>query len=245
MSGRWLLVLGANSDMAIATAKRFAKEGWNIYLASRNVKQLEIEANHISISHQVEVNACQFDASHPETHQEFYNNLPVKPDGVVLAFGVMHDQEAAQKDFVLANQMMQVNYVGAVSILEVVARDFESRKSGFVVGISSVAGDRGRMSNYIYGSTKSALTAYLAGLRHRLSKNGVHVMTVKPGFVATKMTEGLDLPKKLTASPEQVGEAIFNGVLKSKNTLYVKSGWRWIMLIIILLPEFLFKKTNL
>lgn len=245
MSERWLLVLGANSDMAIAIAKRFAEEGWNIYLASRNIRQLEIEANHISISFQVEVKVCLFDAAHPETHQDFYNSLLVKPCGVVLAFGVMHEQEAAQQDFLLSNQMMQVNYVGAVSILEVAARDFECRKTGFIVGISSVAGDRGRMSNYIYGSTKSGLTAYLAGLRHRLSKSDVHVMTVKPGFVATKMTENLVLPKTLTASPEQVADALHNGILKSRNTVYVKSVWRWIMLIIIHVPEFIFKKTSL
>lgn len=245
MSGKWVLVLGANSDMALAAAKRFAKEGWNIYLASRNIKQLDLEANHISIAFQVDVRVYPFDAFHPEAHQDFYDNLPQKPDGVVLAFGVMHDQVAAQNDFILANQMMQVNYVGVVSVLEIVAHDFENRKTGFIVGISSVAGDRGRMSNYIYGSSKAALTVYLAGLRHRLSKSGVHVMTVKPGFVATKMTEHLKLPKKLTASAVQVGDAIYEGVLKKKNTLYVKPIWRWIMLIIMHVPEFIFKKTSL
>lgn len=241
----WLLVLGANSDMAIACAKRYAKAGFNVYLASRNVDECEKTAVDLRLRYQIEAEALAFDARNFNSHAGFYAGLSVKPVGTIVAFGYMYEQNAAQQQFALAQEMIDANYSGAVSILEVIAADFEQRQSGFIVAISSVAGDRGRQSNYIYGSTKAALTAYLAGLRHRLIKVGVSVLTVKPGFVATKMTAKLDLPAKLTAQPEQVAEAIFKAVEKKKSTIYVKSIWRFIMLIIIHLPNFVFHKTKL
>lgn len=241
----WLLVLGANSDMAIATAKRYAQAGYNLYLASRNLEECEKNAADICLSYQVEVQALSFDAQDFNTHADFYAGLVTKPQGVVVAFGFMAEQKQAQVDFSLAKVMIGTNYTGAVSILEIIAADFQQRQSGFIVGISSVAGDRGRMSNYIYGSTKAAFTAYLAGLRHRLIQSNVSVLTVKPGFVATKMTADLDLPTKLTAQPEQVGNAIFKAVEKKKSTIYVKPIWRLIMLIIVHLPKFVFHKTKM
>lgn len=241
----WLLILGANSDMALATAHRFAQAGYSIYLASRNQEICEKNAADLRLRYGVHAQALAFDASDFASHAGFYADLAVKPAGVVLAFGVMQDQAAAQADFALAQQMIDVNYAGAASIFEIIAADFEARKSGFMVGISSVAGDRGRMSNYLYGSTKAALTAYLAGLRHRMSQSGVSVLTVKPGFVATKMTADLDLPAKLTAQSSEVAEAIFKGVQKRKSTIYVKPIWWLIMQIIVHLPNFIFHKTKL
>ncbi len=241
----WLLILGANSDMAIACAKRYAKAGYNIFLASRNLPECEKTATDLNIRFQVEALALKFDARDFSSHSKFYDNLPHKPKGVILAFGMMHEQGEAQENFPLAQDMIEANYTGAVSILEIIAVDFERRLSGFIVGISSVAGDRGRQSNYLYGSTKAALTAYLAGLRHRLAASDVSVLTVKPGFVATKMTANLDLPEKLTAQPEQVADNIFKAVENKKSTIYVKPIWRLIMLIIIHIPNFVFHKTKL
>jgi short-subunit dehydrogenase len=241
----WLLILGANSDMAIACAKRYAKAGYNIYLASRNVSECEKTATDLSIQFQVEALVLKFDARDFASHAKFYDDLPHKPKGAILAFGMMHEQSETQENFTLAQDMIEANYTGVVSTLEIIAADFERRLSGFIVGISSVAGDRGRQSNYIYGSTKAALTAYLAGLRHRLAPSGVNVLTVKPGFVATKMTASLDLPEKLTAQPEQVAGNIFKAVENKKSTIYVKPIWRLIMLIIIHIPNFIFHKTKL
>ncbi len=241
----WLLILGANSDMANATAKRYAQAGYNLYLASRNLEECEKNAADMRLRYQVEVQTLKFDAQDFKTHADFYAGLQIPPQGLILAFGYMADQQQAQADFSLAKAMIDTNYTGALSIIEIIAADFEQRQSGFIVGISSVAGDRGRMSNYIYGSTKAAFSAYLAGLRHRLIKSNVTVLTVKPGFVATKMTAGLDLPAKLTAQPEQVANAIFNAVQNKKTTIYVKPIWRLIMLIIVHLPNFVFHKTKL
>jgi short-subunit dehydrogenase len=141
--------------------------------------------------------------------------------------------------------MINVNYTGAISILNIVANDFEKERRGFIVGVSSVAGDRGRKANYIYGSAKAGFSAYLSGLRNRLNDSGVQVLTVKPGFVNTKMTEGLDLPPKLTASPSEVAEDIFNAQQKGRNILYTKPIWMVIMLIIKHIPEFIFKKMSI
>ena len=132
-----------------------------------------------------------------------------------------------------------------MSLFNIIANDFEKRKSGFIVGISSVAGDRGRKSNYLYGSAKAAFTAYLSGLRNRLYDAQVHVMTVKPGFVATKMTEDMDLPEKLTAQPDEVADDIYNAQQKNKNVFYTKWIWRWVMLIIRSIPEWKFKGMNI
>ena len=165
--------------------------------------------------------------------------------GVISVVGYLGDQEKAQIDYKEAQKIMDTNYTGVVSILNIFANAFEKNKNGFIVAISSVAGDRGRKSNFIYGSAKSALTTYLSGLRNRLFNSNVHVLTVKPGFVATKMTEGLDLPKKLTAKPEEVAQDIFKAQQKGKNVLYTKWFWRWIMLIIKNVPEFQFKKMSI
>ena len=187
----------------------------------------------------------QFDAAQFATHQEFYTSLGLHPDIVVCAFGYLGDQTIAQTDWDECNQILTSNYSGAVSVLNLIANEMESRKSGVIVGISSVAGDRGRQSNYFYGSAKAGFTAYLSGLRNRLFKSNVHVVTVKPGFVATKMTEGLKLPPPLTAKPEQVALKIFKAVEKRKNVIYVLSLWRWIMLVITVIPESIFKKLKL
>lgn len=241
----WLLILGANSDMAVATAHTYAKAGYNLYLASRNLEELNKLTTDIQLRYGVQTIALAFDARDFNSHTNFYAQLERKPKGVIVAFGAMYEQVEVQKDFSLAKEMMESNYIGAVSILEIIASDFELRKNGFIVGISSVAGDRGRQSNYIYGSSKAALSTYLAGLRHRLYKADVKVLTVKPGFVCTKMTAHLDLPKALTANPMHVAEAIYQAVKKNKTVIYVKPVWRVIMLIIMHVPSFIFNKTKL
>jgi short-subunit dehydrogenase len=157
----------------------------------------------------------------------------------------MGKQAENERDVQAAAQVMRSNFEGPTSILAVLANRFEQRGSGTLVGISSVAGERGRATNYVYGSAKAGFTAFLSGLRNRLAKNGVHVVTVLPGFVATKMTEGMDLPTRLTAQPEEVAKAVFKAVKRTKNTIYVKSMWWMIMVIIRLIPERLFKGLNI
>ena len=241
----YILIIGAKSDIAKATAREYAKHGYDLYLAARNSSELEEFANDVRVRTQSAVKIVELDILDYKSHQVFYDQLEEMPLGVISAIGYLGEQEKAQSDFDEAQQIMDTNYTGVVSLFNIIANDFEKRRSGFMVGISSVAGDRGRKSNYIYGSAKAALTAYLSGLRNRLYDAQVHVMTVKPGFVATKMTEGMDLPEKLTAQPEAVAEDIYKAQQKNKNVLYTMWVWRWVMLIIKMIPELKFKKMSI
>jgi decaprenylphospho-beta-D-erythro-pentofuranosid-2-ulose 2-reductase len=241
----YVLIIGAKSDIAKAIAREYASHGHDLYLAARNVGELETFANDIKIRFERNVKCIELDILNYVSHHNFYESLEEKPLGVISAVGYLGEQDKAQIDFSETQKIIDTNYTGIVNLLNIIANDFEQRKNGFIVAISSVAGDRGRKSNYIYGSAKAALTAYLSGLRNRLYDANVHVLTVKPGFVATKMTEGMDLPEKLTAKPEDVAKDICKAQQKGKNVLYTKWIWKWIMLIIRNIPEFQFKKMNL
>jgi short-subunit dehydrogenase len=241
----YVLIIGAKSDIAKATAREYAKHGYNLYLAARNVTELETFANDVTVRTTQKVQLVELDILDYPSHAHFYDSLAEKPLGVISAVGYLGEQESAQQDFREAQQIMDTNYTGIVSLFNIIANDFEQRKSGFIVGISSVAGDRGRKSNYIYGSAKAALTAYLSGLRNRLYAAQVHVLTVKPGFVATKMTADMDLPEKLTAQPAAVAADIYRAQQKNKNVLYTKWIWQWVMLVIKMIPEWKFKGMSI
>lgn len=241
----YILIIGAKSDIAKATAKEYAKHGYDLYLAARNASELEAFANNINVQFERDVKCVELDILDYASHEAFYEDLEEKPLGVISVVGYLGDQLKAQGDFSEAQKILDTNYTGVMSLLNIIANNFEKRKNGFIIGISSVAGDRGRKFNYIYGSSKAALTAYLSGLRNRLYDASVHVLTVKPGFVATKMTEGMDLPEKLTAQPGEVARNIYKTQQKGKNILYTKWMWRWIMLIIKYIPEFMFKKMSI
>jgi len=241
----YVLILGASSDIAMACAHEFAQKKFNLYLAGRDLEGLERSAKDLAIRHQVEAKPVVFDAMKFEQHQAFYERLNPAPTITVCVFGLLGDQAVSEKNWKECERVIHTNYTGAVSILNVVANKYEEKGEGTIVGISSVAGERGRQSNYIYGSAKAGFTAYLSGMRNRLAKKGVHVLTVKPGFVATRMTEGLKLPKPITAKPEQVAKSIVKAVNAKSNVIYTLWMWRWIMLIIKNIPEGVFKKLKL
>ena len=239
------LILGATSDMAIAIAEKFAAEGFNIQLAARSVSRLEPLQSDLAIKYGSRVSIHEFDALAFDTHDTFFNELEPKPDVAVCVFGILGENEKATADWSQASTIINTNYTGAVSILNVIARYYEQKGEGVIVGISSVAGLRGRQSNYLYGSAKAGFTAYLSGLRNKLYHKGVHVVTVQPGFVYTKMTEDIKLPKMLTAKPGEVADAVYSAVRKKKDVIYVKWFWKYIMLMIRNVPEFVFKKMKL
>jgi short-subunit dehydrogenase len=163
----------------------------------------------------------------------------------VSVIGLLGDQARAEADPDHAATIMRSNFEGPALILGLFAERFLSRGSGTIVGISSVAGDRGRASNYVYGSAKAGFSVFLSGLRNRTAKRGVHVLTVKPGFVRTRMTEGKNLPGPVTAQPDEVAQAIWRGVSEQKDQIYVRPIWAVIMFIIRSLPESFFKKTSI
>ena len=241
----YVLIIGAKSDIAKDIAREYANHGYNIYLAARESYVLEDFAQDIRIRTGKKIIVLELDILDEKNHQSFYFTLPHKPIGVISAVGYLGKQESAQTNFSEAKKIIETNFTALVNLFEIIADDFASRKYGFMIGISSVAGDRGRKSNYIYGAAKAAFSTYLSGLRNRLYEKNVYVMTVKPGFVATKMTEGMNLPSKLTAKTEEVARDIYAAQQKHKDILYTKSIWRWIMLIIRNIPEFKFKKMSL
>jgi decaprenylphospho-beta-D-erythro-pentofuranosid-2-ulose 2-reductase len=245
LTGSPVLILGAGSDMGQAIARAFAAEGHAIQLAARNTAGLETVRSDIALRHGVDVSLHGFDALDLQSHAAFVDGLPVLPEVAVCAVGLMGDQDDNQDDLTKGALVMRSNFEGPASILGLLANRFETRGSGSLVGISSVAGDRGRATNYVYGSAKAGFTAYLSGLRNRLAKGGVHVVTVLPGFVNTAMTAGLDLPGKLTAEPEEVGTAVLRAVQKKRNVIYVRRIWWLIMMIIRNIPETVFKKLKI
>ncbi|MFH2060975.1 MAG: SDR family oxidoreductase [Pseudomonadota bacterium] len=241
----YLLIIGAKSDIAKAVARKFSQKGYDLYLAARQSDDLKLLANDIVIRTQNNVKCLELDILDYASHEAFYDALEEKPLGVLSAVGYLGEQIEAQTNSIEAKKIIDTNYTGIANLLNIIANDFEKRKSGFIIGISSVAGDRGRKSNYFYGSAKAAFTTYLSGLRNRLDNSNVQVMTVKPGFVATQMTEMLDLPEKLTAQPQEVAEDIYKAHKSGKNIIYTKWFWKWIMLIIKNIPEWKFKKMGL
>jgi decaprenylphospho-beta-D-erythro-pentofuranosid-2-ulose 2-reductase len=240
-----VLILGATSDIGSAIARKFAAEKYNVQLAGRNIAQLQPFKSDIEIRYNVQCSLHAFDALDISSHQSFYSGLSPKPDVSVYVVGYMNDNEKVLADWNETLKTINTNYTGAVSILNIIADDYADKRAGTIVGISSVAGNRGRQSNYIYGSAKAGFTAYLSGLRNRMFHYGVHVLTVLPGFVYTRMTEHLKLPAPLTARPEEVGDAVYHAVRNKKDILYVKWFWRWIMKVITNIPEGMFKKRKL
>lgn len=240
-----VLILGATSDLAVALAAKFACENYSLSLAGRDPEKINIIASDLHIRYRVPVDFYQFDALDFDSHPAFYSALLQRPDIVICVFGLLGNQVDAQNDWRACAAVLDSNFTGAVSILNLVANEFEKRRSGTIVGISSVAGDRGRQSNYIYGSAKAGFTAYLSGLRNRLFKSGVHVVTVKPGFMKTRMIEGMKTPGPITALPEKAADTIYNATIKRRNVSYVLWMWRYIMLIICAIPESIFKKLKL
>ena len=245
MNSPSILILGARSDIAMAIAHRFARDGYNIFLASRKSKTLDVDRVDIELRYGVVVNTYEFDALNILTHELFLDSLPNLPNVAVCAIGCMGIQSDSQKNIDAAIKVLRTNFEGPLSIISHLANRFEAAASGTIVGISSVAGERGRAKNYIYGSAKAGFTSFLSGLRNRLSQDGVHIITVLPGFVFTKMTNNLNLPAKLTAQPKELADAVFRAVQKRKNIIYVRPIWLIIMIIIRNIPEWIFKNMKI
>lgn len=240
-----ILIIGAKSDVAMELASIYANNGYNLYLAARNPSSLAEFAQDLRIRTRRNIDIFELDITDYQSHPNFFASLYEQPVGVLVCAGYLGDQSLGQVDFSEADKIISSNYLGVVSFLNIVAEEFEKTKRGFIVSISSVAGDRGRKSNYLYGSAKAGLTAYLSGLRNRLHSADVPVLTVKPGFIYSKMTASLDLPSKLTATPKDVAKAIFIAQQKKMDIVYVKPLWKFIMLIIKHIPEPIFKRLSI
>ncbi|MBL6953797.1 MAG: SDR family oxidoreductase [Alphaproteobacteria bacterium] len=242
MTKRPVLILGGGSDIGLAIARRFAAESYPIQLAARRPDELEPERADIALRHGVEVTLHRFDALEIEQIEAFFDNLPDTPGVVVCAVGLLGDQAEAEGNPRHARLVAETNFIGPMCALEcAAARLAKLNEETAIIGISSVAGDRGRAVNYWYGASKAALTAALSGMGQCYAGSKLHVMTVKPGFVATKMTAGLDLPGALVADPAKLANLVYASFLKKTYTV-TPLIWRLIMLIIKNIPEGIFRK---
>ncbi|MDR6156588.1 decaprenylphospho-beta-D-erythro-pentofuranosid-2-ulose 2-reductase [Chryseobacterium sp. SLBN-27] len=241
-----MIVLGSTSEVAQAFVEEALRQGEKfekIYLITSSADTTERFARHIDVKFLQQAEVIEMDLME-ETDYGIFEGI--NSNVLFCAAGYLGEgTEEGLYDNKNTERIIDINYAKLVPVLNYFVQKFESRRSGTIIGLSSVAGDRGRQSNFIYGSAKAAFTAYLSGLRNYLSDKKVHVLTVKPGFMATKMTEGLPLNPKLTASPNQAASCIFRAYKKKKNVVYVLPVWGLIMLIIRNIPEFIFKKLKL
>ncbi len=243
---KFLLVLGGGSDIGRATALRFAQAGWRTALAGRDAASLKREAADIETRTGAKTSAHAIDILDSSAFEAFIAGLEGLPDAVVCVIGLLGEQSKAATDLAHASLVMRSNFEGPALLLGLIAERFGARGEGVIVGVSSVAGERGRSSNYVYGAAKAGLSAFLSGLRNRFGKTKIRVVTVKPGFVRTKMTAGMKLPPLLTAGPAQVAEAIYRATaVRPRDVIYVKPIWLIVMTIIKLIPEPIFKRLRL
>jgi short-subunit dehydrogenase len=248
---RAVLILGAGSAMARALARRLASQGHDLVLAGRDLDELGRIAADVGVRSGRRVECVAFDALAFEGHEAMAARCwelagPGGLHAVVDCHGVMPPQEEAFRDAAAARRMVDSNFTSAVTVLNRFAAGFEARGSGLLVAVGSVAGDRGRQSNFLYGASKAGLATYLEGLRHRLARAGVAVITVKPGFVDTAMTFALLKPgSPLTATPERVARDIHRAMLRRSAVIYTPWFWRWVMCVIRCVPRFIFHKTRL
>jgi short-subunit dehydrogenase len=244
---RRVLILGATSDIARAVAQALAARGDALILAAHDRAEVARIAADLRVRHGVEVQERWFDAlafdSHARLMEECFSS---GLDGVIACHGYMAAQSVAEADGSEAHRVLDVNLKSYVSLLNPAAARLCARGGGFICALSSVAGDRGRQSNYLYGAAKAGLSAYLQGLRNRLSSSGVAVITVKPGFVDTAMTWGLLKPgSPLVARPQHVARDVLRAIDRHRDVVYTPWFWRWIMLVIRSIPERLFKRLSL
>jgi decaprenylphospho-beta-D-erythro-pentofuranosid-2-ulose 2-reductase len=244
---RKILVLGATSGIAEATCRIWAYQGASLFLVARNAEKLAAVAADLKTRGAAYVDTAVADLDdtdhHPDLLAHAINSL-TGMDIAYLAHGILGDQTEAERDFNTAAQILHTNFVAPVSLLTWLANFCVQRRAGTIAVISSVAGDRGRKSNYLYGSSKAGLSAFLGGLRNRIDREGVTVLTIKPGPVKTAMTANMPKSEKF-ADVESVAESIVSAIDKRKDILYVPFQWQPIMFIIRNIPERIFKKLNL
>jgi short-subunit dehydrogenase len=244
---RKVLILGATSAIAQQTAKLFAAQGDALFLAGRNAEKLAAISSDLKVRGAGVVEYKATDFSDFEQHAALLAAAEAALGGLevaLIAYGTLGDQKAGERDFKQAEKELSTNLLSVLSLLTLMANRMERQGFGCLAAISSVAGDRGRQSNYIYGTAKGGLSVFLQGLRNRLAKKGVQVLTIKPGFVDTPMTVQF---KKgiLWVGPEVVARSIYKGIVRKKDVVYAPWFWRIIMLVIKCLPEAIFKRLSL
>lgn len=241
-----MIIIGSNSDVAVAFVEKILKEGERfpmVYLLTSNENKTEKLAQHFFAKYGQQSEVINFDLTQENNFDKLNH---IDSELLFCAAGVLgkNTDEGLYDDW-NTQKIVEVNYSKLIVLMNYFAQKFEAKGKGTIIGLSSVAGERGRQSNFIYGSAKAGFTAYLAGLRNYLYHKKIHVMTVIPGFMDTQMTADIETPKPLTAQPDQAATIIFKAYKKKKNVVYVTFLWWGIMMVIRNIPEFLFKKLKM
>lgn len=242
-----IVIIGATSAIAHATAKNFAADGAHFFLVARSQEKLDIVCTDLKARGASAIDTYIMDANNLDQHQAMWDAAQEKlgqVDSLFIAHGILGDEEKAQTDVETMQYVLDTNFTSVAALLTTTAPYFEKQKRGNITVISSVAGDRGRPSNYVYGTAMAAKTAFLQGFRGRMAKSRVDVVTVKPGRVKSPMTAHLP-SSPLLAEPDAVGKDIYNAMKKGKNTIYTPNYWAVIMGIIRLIPDAIFKRLSM
>ena len=239
-----ILIAGATSAIAHEAAKCFARDGAEFFLVGRRAEKLETVAQDLKVRGAKRVDTCLLDLADLERHQELMDTAIATLDGldtVLISYGTLGNQQKCEQSVEETLKEFTTNCTSVISLLTLLGNYFEQQRRGCICVVTSVAGDRGRRSNYVYGTTKGAVSLFLQGLRSRLHKAGVSVITIKPGLVDTPMTAAL---KKgpLFASPRTVGTGIYKAIKQHREVVYLPWYWRYIMLIVKSMPEVVFKR---
>jgi len=243
-----ILVIGATSAIAGACARVWAAQGTSLFLVGRDAAKLEALAGDLSVRGASAVHQHRMDANDVPAHPAMVEAAVQALGGLdiaLVAHGTLPDQVACEADAALALREFATNATSVIALLTVLANQFARQRSGAIAVITSVAAERGRPSNYVYGSAKAAVSVFCEGLRARLFKQGVSLTDIRPGFVATPMTQGLPLPALLVARPETVARRIVAGIERKADVLYAPAFWALIMMVIRGIPRALFKRMKL
>jgi decaprenylphospho-beta-D-erythro-pentofuranosid-2-ulose 2-reductase len=244
---RRVLILGATSGIAREASRCFAEDHASLFLVSRDLEKLAVLADDLKIRGAESVEIFPADLTNCSTHSAIIARATAVPKGLdaaLIAYGTLPDQFRSENDPAVLQSAIETNYSSVVSLLIQLGKTFEEQRHGVLAVIGSVAGDRGRRSNYVYGSAKSAIATFAAGLRLRLAPAGVQVVLIKPGWVSTPMTQ--HLPQNfLFISAERAGRSVYKAMISPRSVVYIPWYWKWIMRIIRLLPEPIFARLNL
>lgn len=245
-----VIIFGANSAIATACARLWVAQGCNLFLVGRNAEKLNhlIADLRVRASPDQRIEGMSADLNDLNRHEEWLVEAEKQVgdlDVILIAHGALPDQKACENSVDKMMEEISTNALSVISLLTLSANRMEAKGNGVIAAISSVAGDRGRQTNYVYGAAKGMISIFMQGLRNRLNKKGVAVITIKPGFVDTPMTAHFEKKGLLWAKPEEIAKGVVRAVDRRRDVVYLPAIWRWIMLIIKHIPEVVFKRMSL
>ena len=242
---KYVLIIGAKNELGIELANLYARNNYNLYLAGRSIKDIQDKSDEIEKKYKVKSVLCELDVTDYNSHQKIYDTLIIKPIGVIYLAGYYPNIPLSTSKWSETVRTIEINYLGCMSLLNIISNQFINDRRGFIISVTSVSGLRGRAKNYIYGSAKAGLITYMSGLRNKMNKYNVNVLTVIPGFITSNEDKKENYPRVLVTTPKKLALRIFNAQQSNKDVIYSSISWQLIMFFIKLIPEALFKKLKI